>query len=42
MELVDIQLNPRMYFCKSDNLEYVKSQSDDKGEYVNYEKKDIR
>lgn len=31
-----------MYICKYNNLEYVKYQLDNKGEYVNYEKKDIR
>ena len=36
----DIQ--EKVYFCKCDNLEYVKYQCDNKGEYVNYEKEDIR
>ena len=28
-----------MYFCKCNNLEYVKCQCNNKGEYVNYEKR---
>ena len=35
-------IQEKVYFCKRNNLEYVKSLSDNKGEYVNHEKKDIR
>ncbi len=32
----------KVYFCKYHNLEYVKFRHDNKDEYVNYEKKNIR
>jgi len=32
----------KVYFCRSDNLEYVELLLNNKGEYVNYEKEDIR
>ena len=35
-------IQEKVYFCKHNNLEYVKYQCSNKSEYVNYEKKDIR
>ena len=39
---VALDIQEKVYFCKCDNLKYVKCQCSDKGEYVNHEKKDIR
>ena len=35
-------IQEKVYVCKRNNLEYVKYRERNKGEYVNYEKKDIR
>jgi len=39
MKIFLIQEN--VYICIHNNLEYVKYKLENKGEYVNYEKKDI-
>ena len=36
------KIQEKVYFCKCNNLEYVEYWSNNKGEYVNYEKEDIR
>lgn len=35
-------IQEKVYFCRRNNLEYVKFLANDKCEYVNYEKENIR